>query len=64
MLTTQKLKLWLLITVDANALLSQIATTGISTDLQCHLFYNWWRFSTDGVHPSPEVLIANKFIEA
>jgi hypothetical protein len=51
--------------VDA-ALLSQIATTGISANgfTVSSSFYNWWRFSTDGVHPSQEVRTNNKFIEA
>jgi hypothetical protein len=49
--------------VDANALLSQIATTVfLLTDLQCHLpFIIGGGFSTDGVHSY--ALIA-KFIEA
>jgi hypothetical protein len=54
--------------VDANALLSQIATTGISANgfTVSSSFIIGGGFSTDGVHPSPRgyALIANKFIEA
>jgi hypothetical protein len=54
--------------VDANALLSQIATTGISANgfTVSSSFIVGGGFSTDGVHPSPRgyAVIANKFIEA
>ncbi len=54
--------------VDANALLSQIATTGFSANgfIVTSSFIVGGGFSTDGVHPSPRgySVIANKFIEA
>ena len=54
--------------VDANALLSQIATTGFSANgfTVTSSFIIGGGFSTDGVHPSPRgyAVIANKFIEA
>jgi hypothetical protein len=54
--------------VDANAVLSQIATTGFSANgfTVSAAFITGGGFSTDGVHPSPRgyAVIANKFIEA
>ena len=54
--------------VDANALLTQIASGGISANgfTVSSTFITGGGFSTDGVHPSPRgyALIANKFIEA
>lgn len=54
--------------VDANALLTQIAATGISANgfTVSSSFIVGGGFSTDGVHPSPRgyAVIANKFIEA
>jgi hypothetical protein len=39
--------------VDANALLSQILQQVFLLWIYSVIFfYNWWRFSTDGVHPS------------
>jgi hypothetical protein len=53
--------------VDANALMSQIASTGIVSNGYnvSSTFITGGGFSTDGVHPSPRgyALIANKFIE-
>jgi hypothetical protein len=54
--------------VDTNALMSQIATTGVSANgfTVTGAFITGGGFSTDGVHPSPRgyALIANSFIEA
>lgn len=54
--------------VDANALLSQIATTGFSANgfNVTSTYVTGGGFSLDGVHPSPRgyALIANKFLEA
>jgi lysophospholipase L1-like esterase len=54
--------------VDANAVLAQVATTGISANgfTVTSAFVTGGGFSLDGVHPSPRgyALIANKFLEA
>lgn len=54
--------------VDANAILAQVASTGISGNgfTVTSAFVTGGGFSLDGVHPSPRgyALIANKFIEA
>ncbi len=54
--------------VDANALMIQIASGGVSANgfTVTSVFITGGGFSTDGVHPSPRgyALIANKFIEA
>lgn len=54
--------------VDANAILNQVATTGISGNgfTLTSTFVTGGAFSLDGVHPSPRgyALIANKFLEA
>jgi hypothetical protein len=54
--------------VDANALMTRIASGGISANGYnvTNAFITGGGFSTDGVHPSPRgyALIANKFIEA
>lgn len=54
--------------VDTNALLTQIASGGVSANgfTVTGAFITGGGFSTDGIHPSPRgyALIANKFIEA
>ncbi len=54
--------------VDSNALMSQVASTGLSANgfTVTGAFITGGGFSTDGVHPSPRgyAMIANKFIEA
>jgi hypothetical protein len=54
--------------VDANAILSQVATTGLSSNgfTVKSNFVTGGAFSLDGVHPSPRgyALIANEFIKA
>jgi hypothetical protein len=54
--------------VDTNALMTQIANGGVSSNgfTVTGAFITGGGFSTDGVHPSPRgyALIANKFIEA
>jgi hypothetical protein len=57
-----------LVFVDTNALMTQIANGGVSSNgfTVTGAFITGGGFSTDGVHPSPRgyALIANKFIEA
>lgn len=54
--------------VDANAVLTQVATVGISSDnyTVTSTYVSGGGFSLDGVHPSPRgyALIANEFIKA
>lgn len=54
--------------VDANAIMNQVAATGISSNFVTvgSTYVTGGAFSLDGVHPSPRgyALIANKFIEA
>ena len=54
--------------VDANALMSQVATGGFSANgfTVTGAFITGGGFSTDGVHPSPRgyAMLANKFIQA
>jgi lysophospholipase L1-like esterase len=54
--------------VDANAIMKQVASTGISSNFVTVTsgYVTGGAFSLDGVHPSPRgyALIANKFIEA